>query len=213
MYTCLYAYIVKLSFHFVGVKESKTVTSEWLPRHFAQTDFPLVQWRFACARLVDLYRLSCVYLPALTATNGANTSQASGTDVYNQWGYVVGYVVSYVCVVLYALIILCDYHIIDRSVSPSWTQKFGGSQRCVYPDSKVHGANMGPTGSCRPQMGPCWPHEPCYQGTDGAAPLGPETSAGTVIITSINVAWLILRADACKMDIFKEIILLPIWTD
>ena len=21
----------------------------------------------------------------------------------------------------------------------------------------------GPPGSCRPQMGPCWPHEPCYQ--------------------------------------------------
>ena len=24
----------------------------------------------------------------------------------------------------------------------------------IYPDSKVHGANMGPPGSCRPQMGP-----------------------------------------------------------
>ena len=23
---------------------------------------------------------------------------------------------------------------------------------------------LGPPGSCRPQMGPCWPHEPCYQG-------------------------------------------------
>ena len=22
----------------------------------------------------------------------------------------------------------------------------------------------GPPGSCRPQVGPCWPHEPCYQG-------------------------------------------------
>ena len=34
----------------------------------------------------------------------------------------------------------------------------------IYPDSKVHGANMGPPVSCRPQMSPCWPHEPCYQG-------------------------------------------------
>ena len=28
------------------------------------------------------------------------------------------------------------------------------------PDSKVHGANMGPVG---PRWAPCWPHEPCYQ--------------------------------------------------
>ena len=27
------------------------------------------------------------------------------------------------------------------------------------PDSKVHGANTGPTG---PRWAPCWPHEPCY---------------------------------------------------
>ena len=29
------------------------------------------------------------------------------------------------------------------------------------PDSKVHGANMGPTWIL---LAPCWPHEPCYQG-------------------------------------------------
>ena len=29
------------------------------------------------------------------------------------------------------------------------------------PDSKVHGANMGPTG---PRWAPCWPHELCYLG-------------------------------------------------
>ena len=29
-------------------------------------------------------------------------------------------------------------------------------KRC--PNSKVHGANMGPPGSCRPQEGPCRPH-------------------------------------------------------
>ena len=37
----------------------------------------------------------------------------------------------------------------------SWPQ-------CVNtPDSKVHGANMGPTWVL---LAPCWPHEPCYQG-------------------------------------------------
>ena len=30
------------------------------------------------------------------------------------------------------------------------------------PDSKVHGANMGPPGSCRPTLAPCRPHKPCY---------------------------------------------------
>ena len=34
---------------------------------------------------------------------------------------------------------------------------------CVatYPDSKVHGAKLGPTG---PRWAPCWPHELCYLG-------------------------------------------------
>ena len=32
--------------------------------------------------------------------------------------------------------------------------------------TKFMGPTWGPPGSCRPQMGPCWPHEPCYQGTD-----------------------------------------------
>ena len=30
------------------------------------------------------------------------------------------------------------------------------------PDSKAHGANMGPTRV--PRWAPCWPHKPCYQG-------------------------------------------------
>ena len=30
-----------------------------------------------------------------------------------------------------------------------------------FPDSKVYGAHMGPTG---PRWAPCWPHEPCYLG-------------------------------------------------
>ena len=36
--------------------------------------------------------------------------------------------------------------------------------RNLIPDSKVHGANMGPTWPCRPHRAPCRPHEPCYQG-------------------------------------------------
>ena len=30
--------------------------------------------------------------------------------------------------------------------------------------TKFMGPTWGPPGSCRPQMGPCWPYEPCYQG-------------------------------------------------
>ena len=30
--------------------------------------------------------------------------------------------------------------------------------------TKFMGPTWGPPGSCRPQMGPCWPLEPCYQG-------------------------------------------------
>ena len=36
--------------------------------------------------------------------------------------------------------------------------------RCIVPDSKVHGANMGPTCPVGPRWAPCWPHEPCYLG-------------------------------------------------
>ena len=33
-----------------------------------------------------------------------------------------------------------------------------------FPDSKVHGAHLGPVG---PRWAPCWNHEPCYQGLNG----------------------------------------------
>ena len=33
----------------------------------------------------------------------------------------------------------------------------------IYPDNKVHGANMGPP--VGPRWAPCWPHEPCYRGS------------------------------------------------
>ena len=35
------------------------------------------------------------------------------------------------------------------------------SHGCVFPDSKVHGANLGPTG---PRWAPCWPHELYFLG-------------------------------------------------
>ena len=35
-------------------------------------------------------------------------------------------------------------------------------RRAAYPDSKVHGANMGSIWG--PMWAPCWPHEPCYLG-------------------------------------------------
>ena len=35
--------------------------------------------------------------------------------------------------------------------------------------AKFMGPTWSPPGTCRPQMGPCWPHEPCYQGSIGCA--------------------------------------------
>ena len=32
-----------------------------------------------------------------------------------------------------------------------------------HPDSKIHGAHLGPVG---PMWAPCWPHKPCYHGSD-----------------------------------------------
>ena len=33
------------------------------------------------------------------------------------------------------------------------------------PDSKIHGANMGPTWVLSARWAPFWPHKPCYQGS------------------------------------------------
>ena len=62
------------------------------------------------------------------------------------------------------------------------------------PDSKVHGANMGPTwgppGSYRPQMGPMLAHEPCYQGKalDEEAYNTSEIKSYTYILLEMNHA-------------------------
>ena len=47
----------------------------------------------------------------------------------------------------------------NQSIVPLWQ---GHTDN--YPDSKVHGANMGPIWGRKTQMGPCWPHELCYLG-------------------------------------------------
>ena len=50
-------------------------------------------------------------------------------------------------------------------------KKLSNCLRSVTPNTnansqtaKFMGPKWGPPGSCRPQMGPCWPHEHCYQG-------------------------------------------------
>ena len=48
---------------------------------------------------------------------------------------------------------------------------------CVYPDNKVHGANMGPT-----WVGPCWTHESCYK---GSLPVGLSDQC-PLVVTGIN---------------------------
>ena len=56
---------------------------------------------------------------------------------------------------------------------PAWTfhknyTRSNGTPICfqrAYLDSKVHGANIGPTWVLpAPDGDPCWPHEPCYKG-------------------------------------------------
>ena len=41
---------------------------------------------------------------------------------------------------------------------------FLDAQKLIIPDSRIHGANMGPLGPVGPRWVPCWPHQPCYQG-------------------------------------------------
>ena len=69
----------------------------------------------------------------------------------------------------------------NRWIISNWCYRKAITSGCVidYPESKVHGANMdahlGPVG---PIWAPCWPHEPCYQGTY------PHSMSNTCIRTS-----------------------------
>ena len=55
-----------------------------------------------------------------------------------------------------------------------------------YPDSKAYGAYLGPGG---PRWAPCWPHEPCYQGT---------YSDDKIIMTAIPFCCILLRWKNCS---------------
>ena len=46
--------------------------------------------------------------------------------------------------------------------------------------TKFLGTTWGPPGSSRPQMAPCWPHEPCYQGSNGWLPGGNILARGAL---------------------------------
>ena len=55
--------------------------------------------------------------------------------------------------------------------------------------AKFMGPTWGPPGSFRPQKGPCWPHEPCYQGIQTnqyqlAGWLNTKASSRTIIVTN-----------------------------
>ena len=51
-----------------------------------------------------------------------------------------------------------------------------------YPDSKVHGAHLGPVG---PRWAPWWPHKPCYQGKAGNLLVQPAISCGNLPCTPL----------------------------
>ena len=70
----------------------------------------------------------------------------------------------------------------------------------LYPDSKVNGANMGPTWVLYvvPRWAPCRPHEPCYQGgcvrgrLGGRQPVSFVFIAGSVSLLCITLVRMIL---------------------
>ena len=67
----------------------------------------------------------------------------------------------------------CKKNYFNNSLYRQWRKfrQFDITFECssLYPDSKVDGANLGPTpgahlGPVGPRWAPCWPHEPCCQG-------------------------------------------------
>ena len=67
----------------------------------------------------------------------------------------------------------------------------------AFPDSIVHGANLVPTWSCRPQMGPMLAHKPCYQGYDDmyhclvkiASEMDHKTQAAATMVVVSRTHW------------------------
>ena len=60
--------------------------------------------------------------------------------------------------------------------------------------ARFMGPTWGPPGSCRPQMGPCLPHEPCYQGLDAVVMTTSEATSfdKVVIMTTLRFPWVLL---------------------
>ena len=64
---------------------------------------------------------------------------------------------------------------------------------CIWQKVALHFPNtMGPTSgpprSCRPQMGPCWPHEPCCQGGYSVCTLQKHLTYMSSFMPYINMA-------------------------
>ena len=48
--------------------------------------------------------------------------------------------------------------------APRFSKLRNVNMTAIFQIAKFLGPTWGPPGSYRPQMGPCWPQEPCYQG-------------------------------------------------
>ena len=80
---------------------------------------------------------------------------------------------------------VCKLRIIDivrkqivRLFEPTTTKKL-----LNLPDSKVHGANMGPTWVL---SAPCWAHKPCYQGSVLLVPLCVGSTGFHIMTSSLS---------------------------
>ena len=108
------------------------------------------------------------------------------------WYWIIYYTHMYIC---HASILRCIlFHLFNRFISISyhtslvwewmqWDSKWIFTIRrnvwfailrhyalCMQAQiAKLMGPTWGPPWSSRPQIGPCWPHEPCYQGGNPCA--------------------------------------------
>ena len=74
--------------------------------------------------------------------------------------------IKYIILKRFHSMVTLDIHwsrnIIDKIFITGWCCHWWKSHQSENPDSKVHGAHLGPTG---PRWAPCWRHESCYLGT------------------------------------------------
>ena len=71
-----------------------------------------------------------------------------------------------------------------RCYDPLWCK------RATSQITKFMGPTWDPPGSCRPQMGPCWPHWPCYQGCSHQSVAGWFPPQRASDAESVSVSWL-----------------------